>query len=260
MKNYLEKRKLNIICSVAAIALMWLVWLIAYYSVKNDYIIPSIADTFKQLWRCISGAAFWTAFGFTFLRTAEAFIISFVLAAICAAFSACSKIFSSFIKPFITVLRTLPTLAIILILLIWTSPKTAPVIVTVLVLFPLIYSQMFAAIEGIDGEIKEMAQVYKISNRDKIFKIYLPLISPNILSQTGANVSLGLKVMVSAEVLANTFRSLGGLMQNAKLYVDMPRLAALTLITVLLGFIIDIAFSQVARVTYKWSRKENARD
>lgn len=105
-----------------------------------------------------------------------------------------------------------------------------------------------------------MAQVYNVSKRDRIFKIYLPLISPNILSQTGANISLGLKVMVSAEVLANTFRSLGGLMQNAKLYVDMPRLAALTLIVVLIGILTDVAFSQIVRVTYRWSRKENARD
>lgn len=239
---------------------MWLVWIVAYYSVKNDYVIPSVTQTFKQVWLCISGAEFWTAFGFTFLRTACAFVISFALAALFAALSALSKIFASFVNPLITVLRTLPTLAIILILLVWTSPEGAPLAVTVLVLFPLIYSQMFAAIEGVDGDVTEMAQVYNVSKRDRIFKIYLPLISPNILSQTGANISLGLKVMVSAEVLANTFRSLGGLMQNAKLYVDMPRLAALTLIVVLIGILTDVAFSQIVRVTYLWSRKENARD
>lgn len=49
-------------------------------------------------------------------------------------------------------------------------------------------------------------------------------------------------------------------MQNAKLYVDMPRLAALTLIVVLIGILTDVAFSQIVRVTYRWSRKENARD
>lgn len=259
LKEFLRKRKLNIICSLAAMAVMWLVWLVAYYCVGNEYVVPSVGETFKQLWRCVSGAELWTAFGFTLLRTASAFAVSFILAAACAALGACSKFFSSVIKPFITVLRTLPTLAIILILLVWTSPKSAPIIVTALVSFPLAYSQMLAAAEGLDGDIKEMAQVYKINARDRIFKIYLPMISPNILSQTGADISLALKVMISAEVLANTFKSLGGLMQNARLYADMPRLAALTLITVVTGLVIDIAFSQVARATFKWSRKENAR-
>lgn len=66
---------------------MWLVWIVAYYSVKNDYVIPSVTQTFKQVWLCISGAEFWTAFGFTFLRTACAFVISFALAALFAALS-----------------------------------------------------------------------------------------------------------------------------------------------------------------------------
>ena len=90
----------------------------------------------------------------------------------------------------------------------------------------------------------------------KLFKIYLPLVSPNILSQTGPNVSLGIKIRISAEVLANTYKSLGGLMQEARLYVEMPRLAALTLAAVAAGFIFDIALSQLERVTFKWSRKE----
>ena len=36
MKKFFSARKLNIILSVSAIVLMWLVWIISYYSVKND--------------------------------------------------------------------------------------------------------------------------------------------------------------------------------------------------------------------------------
>ena len=158
------------------------------------------------------------------------------------------------------ILRTLPTLAVILLLLIWTTPKVAPVIVPVLVLFPMIYSQITAAVSGIDEGLKEMADVYHISKRDRLFKIYLPCASPNVLSQTGANISLGLKIMISAEVLASTYQSLGNLMQTARLYLDTPRLAALTAAAILIGFIVDIAFSQLARITYKWSRKECGND
>ncbi|MDE7182416.1 MAG: ABC transporter permease subunit [Clostridia bacterium] len=260
MKTFFKNRKLNIICSAAAIILMLAVWLIAYACVKNEYIVPSVGASFKSLGKLFVSAQFWTAFGWTFLRTVEAFIFSFLLAAAFAALSTLSKCFAATIKPVISVLRTLPTLAIVLILLIWTTPKTAPVIVTVLVLFPIIYSRLIAAIGGIDGGLSDMAKVYRIGKRDVLFKIYLPQTLPNILPQIGADISLGLKVTISAEVLASTYKSLGGLMQNARLYLDMPRLAALTVITVLIGLVIDFAFAQLARVTYKWSRKEGARD
>ena len=260
LKNYFKKRKLNIICSIAAIVMMVIVWIIAYYSVKNDYVVPSFSDTLSSLCGCLKSGVFWIAFFNTFGRTLLAFIISFVLAGCLAALSIISKAFSAFINPIMVFLRTLPTLAVILILLIWTSPKTAPVIVTALVLFPMIYAQITAAFGGIDRGLTEMAKVYKLSNRDKLFNIYLPSVTPNVLAQTGADISLGIKVMISAEVLANTYRSLGGLMQNARLYLEMPRLAALTLAAVILGLVVEFAFSQFERITFKWSRKEGRGD
>ena len=101
-----------------------------------------------------------------------------------------------------------------------------------------------------------MAEVYNINRREKLTKIYLPLISPNILSQSGADISLGIKVMISAEVLAGTYKSLGGLMQNARAYIDMPQLAALTIIAVMTGLLIDLCFSLIEKVTFRWSKRE----
>lgn len=231
---------------------MWLVWIIAYYAVKNDYIIPSFTATLKSFFACFAEGSFWTAFAFTVLRTFEAFIVSFVLAAMLAALSSLFKPAAAFIKPLIIFLRTVPTLAVILILLIWTSPKVAPVIVTFLVLFPMIYSQLTTAADGVDKGLLQMASVYGVSHRDVLCKIYLPQISVSVFSQTGANISLGIKIMISAEVLSSTYRSLGGLMQSARSYLEMPRLAALTLIAVLLGLVIDIGFSQLNAINRKW--------
>lgn len=251
------KRKFNIIISLSAILSMWLIWLIAYYCVRNDYIIPSIGDTLKSLFACFATASFWVAFFNSVLRTVIAFMVSFLSASALVALGSVFKGFKIFIKPFMEIFRTVPTLAVILILLFWTTPNVAPIIVTVLVLFPMIYSQLNAAIDGIDGGIIEMAKVYDISVKERIFKIYLPLIAPNTLAQTGANISLGVKIMISAEVLSGTYKSLGGLMQNARFYIDLPRLGALTIIAVLLGFLIDFCFSLIERATFKWSKNNH---
>lgn len=257
MKKFFTERKLNILISLLAIIAMWIIWIIAYYWVKNDYIIPSFQDTFVSLWRdCLAKGAFWTAFGNTFLRTLLAFIISFIIATALACLCALSKRIAAFVMPFMVFLRTLPTLAVVLLLLIWTNPRVAPVVVTVLVLFPMIHARVYTAIDGMDGGIRQMIKVYNVPKSQAIFKIYLPLIAPQTLPQIGADISLGLKIMISAEVLASTFKSLGGMMQEARLYIEMPRLAALTLIAVFFGLIVDIAFSQFSRLTYKWSRKE----
>lgn len=238
--------------SVLAFAVMWGSWAIAYAAVENDYIIPSFSDTFVSLVGCFADKFFWAAFWRTVLRTLAAFLISFALAAPLAVLSRFFAPVSAFLKPLVSVLRTLPTLAAALLLIIWTNAQVAPVIVTVLVLFPLIYARFNAAFKGIDGGLFEMAKVFRLSAKKKIFSIYLPLVAPEIIHETGADLSLGLKVTVSAEVLAATYVSLGGLMQSARSFLEMPRLAALTLITVLAGLVIDVAFSCLSRLTDRW--------
>lgn len=252
MKKFFTERKLNILLSLASVLLMLTVWVIAYFSVKNDYIIPSFSATAKSFFLCFAEAEFWAAFSLTTLRTFIAFAVSFVLAAMLTALSVISKSASAFLKPVIVFLRTVPTLAVVLILLLWTTPEIAPVAVTFLVLFPMIYSQLTSSADNVDRGLLQMAKVYGIKRKDIIFKIYLPHISTSVFSQTGANISLGLKIMISAEVLSLTYRSLGGLMQSARAYLEMPRLAALTLVAVLAGLIIDIAFSQLKRINYRW--------
>ncbi len=258
VKKYLSAEKFNILFSLLSLVLMWAVWIIAYYCIDNDYILPSFTETCKELFLCFCRGEFWIAAGWSLLRTFAAFAFSFVFAVACAALSAVCKPFSKIINPIISVMRTLPTLAVILLILIWSNAAVAPIIVTVLVLYPLIYARINVCIAGIDGNLIEMAKVYKISRKQQLFKIYLPLVSPNILSHIGADMSLGLKVVISAEVLSNTFKSMGGLMQNARAFLEMPLLAALTIASVLIGLALDFGFSQFKRFTYKW-RGRNAR-
>ncbi len=258
VKRYLKDNWFNIVMSVAAIVAMWLVWVIVYRVVGNDYIVPSFTDSVKSFGGLFVSSSFWTAFGMTCLRMILAFLISFALAALLCMLASAVKAAEAFLKPVMIFFRTLPTLAIILVVLIWTNATIAPVIVTVLVLFPAIYAQMMASVGDIDPGLLQMADVYHIKKSTRISKIYLPLVAPNILSQCGANISLGLKVTVSAEVMANTLRSIGGMMQNARLYVDMPKLAALTLITVIVGIIIEVAFSFTKLIWRRWKEEDHA--
>lgn len=262
VKKFFTQRKINIICSVAALVLMWVFWLVAYYGVGNSLIVPSFSETVESFWRYLGSGEFWVAVGNSLLRTFLAFAISFLLAAAFTGFGLLGSWCKALIKPITVIIRTLPTMAVILIIfkITYGNRTLSPVIVTVLVLFPMIYSQLTAAVEGIDGGIKEMADVYGVSKRERLFKIYLPLVSPAVFSQTGANISLGLKVMISSEVLVNTARGLGGMMQTSSGAGEVACLAALTLAAVILGLIIEFAFSQLKRINKKWRGEKNDRN
>ena len=261
IKRFFTQRKLNIIFSVLAIIFMWLIWIVAYYIAGNKLIVPAFSDTAQSFFCYLGDGEFWLALLNTFLRTLLAFIISFVLAVVCAVLAKLNRCAKAFINPIVVFVRTLPTLAVILIILKLTSGNRnfSPVIVTILVLFPMMFSQMLAAADGIDTGLVEMAKVYKISKKDRLFKIYLPLVAPNIISQTGANISLGLKIMISAEVLANTVNGLGGMMQLNNIAAEVANLAALTLAAVAIGLIIEFAISFSSKFARRWTAKEGGK-
>ena len=246
--------KKNALFSAVALIALWLVWVIAYYIVRNDYVLPSVWETLRETGRLLGEVSFWRAFGNTFLRTLWAFLVSLALGVGLAIPAHLVGGVRAFFAPIISALRTVPTMAVVLMLLLWTTPAVAPVIVSALVLFPAAYAAALAALDEVGEEYGELTRAFRVSAGRKIVKMYLPLAAPPLLKQAGSIFSLGLKVVISGEVMASTYRSLGGMMQEAQTFLAMPRLMALTLITVLLGFALEGLCRLVYRLIVRWRR------
>ena len=261
MKKVFAGRKPYILFSVLSIALMWIVWLIVWAGVRNEYVVPSVGDTFAAIGKDLISSAFWVSFGNTLWRTLCGWLLGFAAAILCAALAALSQAFERALAPVISVLRTVPTMAITLMLLIWTTPRVAPLIVAFLMLFPLIYAQLMAAYRGIDPKLFEMARIYRVGKKDMLLRICVPQMLPSVFAQAGADLSLTLKVIVSAEVLAGTFRSVGGMMQDASVSLDVARLFALTIVVLAVGGLLEFSLGNLRRITDRWVRgRGNADD
>ena len=254
MKGRSGVKKLNIFFSVLSVISLCIAWIIGYYAVGNDYLLPSFGETAAEMGKQLASAEFWVAFGLTFGRSLYAWLLAFVLAAAFASLSALSESFARFFAPIVSVMRTVPTMAITLMLLVWTTPRVAPVIVSFLMLFPLTYAQLIAAYKGIDPKLAEMAEVYQIGKKERIFRIYLPLMLPDLFAQCGANLSLTLKVMISAEVLSSTFRSLGGLIHDAAYYSQMARMFAVVLLVLITAGILEFVIGKLTLITDRWKK------
>ena len=260
MKFFSKNRLINFALGVLSLATMWLVWFIAEKTVKNQYVLPGSTDTIAALFNLLGEPFFWEAMGRTLLKVVYAFAISFVLAGLFASLGKIFRPLGTFLKPFISVVRTLPTMAVLVLILIYTNRTTAPVIVASLVLFPMIYAQFNSALNDIDDGIIAAAKVFDLSKKDRIFKVYLPIVAPNVLSHVGSNLSFGIKLVISAEIMAYTFTSLGGMMQAANALFDVTRLAALTIVAVLLGLVVEIVFHLITRACFKWTRAEEGKN
>lgn len=216
-----------------------IVWIAVAAIVGNAYLLPSIGETFKAMVGLLGNNSFWSAYGATLLRAILSFIISFVFAGAVAflsySFPEAEKLFA----PIFSLLRSLPTMAILLIITLWTGATVAPIVVGVLVLMPMLYAAMLGAKTAVNGELLEMSRIYGVSKKRQIRSLIIPSIFPSLSREGVSALSLALKLTVSAEIMSNTFQSLGGQMQTANLYAQTPVVFALAMLIFFTGFFIE---------------------
>lgn len=239
MKKILWK---NLWQTAVAIIFLAVVWILAYLFVGNDVLIPPPKECLKEVGELLINGSFWGSFFWSFLRLILAFFLSFVLAMIFAVIAYLLPSFERAFAPIVSVFRSLPVLAIVLILLSFLTVSETPVAVAFLSLFPMLYTGILAALSGIDKHLVETARVYGATPLKKVIKVYLPLSAPYILREAGSALSFSLKLVVSAEVLAYTPKSLGGMMQEARIF-NLPQLFALVIVTFLTGLILEMIMS-----------------
>ena len=243
MKKLLLK---NLWQTLAAVVFLVAVWLVAYLAVGNELIVPSFFDSLKEMGELLGRGGFWIGFFASLGRAIYAFIISFVLAAFFAVVAYLYPSFGGFLAPVVSALRSLPVLAVLLILLSFLGADEAPVAVAFLSLFPMSYTSVLTALSSVDSHLIEVSRTQGTPLWRKVTAIYLPLSAPYILKEGAAALSFAVKLVVSAEVLANTAKSLGGMMQEAKIYAEIPQLFALVGVAFVVGLILETSLSLLA--------------
>lgn len=246
MKKILLK---NCIGVLVAVAFLFGAWVVAWAAIGNELLVPAPWDCLNVLGDLIKTRGFWTAFWATFSRTLTAFVISFVFAAIFALIAYLVPTFAQIFSPIVTALRSIPVLAVLLILWLVLGAGDAPIAVAFLSLFPMLYVAVLAALSGVDEDLIVMSRVYNVPLKKRIFSLYLPSAAPYVLKESGAALAFSLKLVVSAEVVARTAKSLGGMMSEAKADVwGVPTLFALVVATFLTAVVLETITALIARL------------
>ena len=242
-----EEKILNLILPTISILAVIIIWAVASSIIDSEYILPSVSKTMQEFFALFSSAEFYTAFFSTLLRSLIAFIISFVVSFILAILSIKIKNAKSVIFPIISILRALPTIAIVLLLLFWTNSKIAPIIVTMLVVLPTSYTHIESAFFALDKTVEEAGRVDGADEKAVFYYIQLPQILPAIYSGVGSGVSLNFKLMVAAEVISQTAYSIGYMLNTSKVYFEIAEMLALVLTAVIFGVIIEAIFNKLSK-------------
>ena len=236
MKKIVKNTLFLSACGIAALVVCWG---LAYLVVGNEYILPSPIQTAEEMGRLFANGGVYAAFFATLWRAFLAFLIAFVFGVTFSVIAYLYPAFEAFLSGIIALLRALPTMAVLLLILLGTSHAYAPVVVGVLTLFPMLYTSSLTALSGVDGDLIEMSKIYHVPTWQRVRRLYLPSVFPALAGEGVAALSFSLKLIVSAEVLAFTYQSMGGLIQEANLAAEAALAMALTLLVCVVGVLLE---------------------
>lgn len=214
-------------------------WQLIATIVAKPIILPSFTDVFSVMADQMIQSGFWMALGTTFLRVLYGTLIAFALALLIALASYQNKRIAQWVRPLLTITKTIPNITYILLILIWFSRETSVTVISLLVVFPVLYAQIHTGLISIHPELLEVAKLYPETWSNYYFKVLLPLIKTNLLEGLVVSLSLGFKVGVMAEILGQVSPGIGYLLYGAKVNFEIAEIFALTAWMILVSVILE---------------------
>ena len=231
-----------------AIAACWLLlWQVAAMAVGSAVLLPSPWETAKTLVGLAQTAFFWKTAGVTLLRVATGFLFGMAVGTALGVLTATSRLADAFLAPVRGVIKATPVTSFIILVLLWITTGLTPVFISFLMVMPIAWANVREGVLAVDGQLLEMAEVFRLSRMKKLRDIYLPAVLPQYLAACTTGFGFAWKSGVAAEVIARPALSIGRNLYESKLYLNTEELFAWTAIVILLSMLLERVMVRMMR-------------
>ena len=221
------------------------VWYVVAAAIGKTVILPMPHDVIVAMWDMLRDGSFYLAL----LRTLGKILLSFAIALAAAVglavLSANFGFFEKLFYPLIIVQRATPTMSVIFLCLLWFGKDISPMIVALLVIFPVLYTSCLSAIKSCDKRLIEMSRLFKVSKKTVVTKLYLPFVADRVYVDSVSVLSLNVKLIIAAEALSMSGMTLGRLMQISNDNLETATLFAVTVFAILLSVALEFALKGI---------------
>lgn len=222
-----------------SLILIILIWIIISNIINNSIYLPKISEVIKEMSSIVKEKEFFQNIIYSLVRAALSFIIALIIAVILGVISSFSKLFYNFFYPINSILKSIPTIAFILIALIWLNKNYAPYLIGIVISFPILYESTLNSILNSNEELVEMLNSFNINFIDRLLNLHIQSVMINISQIATSTFSLVFKVVIAGEVFGQPSFGIGTAIQGAKINFNTAGIFAWIIIVAALCFITD---------------------
>ena len=222
------------------IALIWLcIWQGLAMAVGEELLFPTPITVVARIFELLSTAVFYKTVGYSLLRILLGMIAGTVIGALGGLLTSFSRIAKDFFAPLLAIVKSTPVASFIILLVLYVSRDLTPLIIAVMMVVPVVWTNVETGLKNTDKALLEMAEAYKMRSISKIRHIYIPSVSPYFFAALRSSLGMAWKAGIAAEVLLQPLISIGKQIFEAKHTLETTDLFAWTSIVVVLSVIIE---------------------
>lgn len=249
MKEYSWKNRRQRFLSAI---LLLVIWEIAAIKINNSIYLPRIREVVVSMGEILSGANFVQDVVSSLYRTLISFVVALILAIILGVLSKQRPYFKNLLAPLNAIGKTIPTMVLVLLALIWFDKDKAPYVVGFAIVFPILYEGIINSLNSIDIKLMDMCKIYGVKTKEKINKIYIPVIFFYIVNILLSTFSLAFKVVVAGEVHGQPKYGIGSSIQLAKMNFDTTAIFAWIILIALMSVLLEWVNKIIVVKFNKW--------
>ncbi len=170
-------------------------------------IFPNPIDTFKEMVNILSKKYIYKCIGSSIFRMVIGFLISIIFAIIFGLLAGNSEKIKTILIPLLATLKSIPTASLVFLFLVLVGSKNAPILLVILISFPILYESVVGGIENIDKNVIDATKVDGGNFIRRVLAVQLPLSFSYILVGISSSFGLAFKIEIMAEILTGDTRS-----------------------------------------------------
>lgn len=232
----------------------FIIWEGVALYIDNSLLFPRVSEIFLSLKNLVASGDFTLILWNTLSRFFISIVFSLILAIIFSVASYRYEVIGFLLFPFIIFLRAVPTIAIIIVVLIWSSVEKVPIVVGVLILFPILYESILGGIKNVDKNLLKMSKVFKVPTKRVVRDIYIPSIYYSISSNIPSYIGLTFKVIIAGEVLSQESLSIGGEIFINKIYLESSNIFAWIIVVIVLNYLLEKGLKTINSRVCRWEK------
>jgi NitT/TauT family transport system permease protein len=251
MMKYSWKSKLYTLISCLFFIGLWQVIAII---INNDIYIPKIQQVIEAIKLIFIDQNFCKIILSSFYRTILSYISALVFSMVLGVLGAVYPFFRYLMQPVNSFAKTIPTMVLVVLLLVWFDKDITPFAVGFAIIFPVLYEGVRNSLVQIDNKIIDMTKIYEVSLKDKIRKIYFPVMKFYFMSIFVSTFSLTFKVVITGEVYGQPKFGIGSQIQLEKVNFNVSGIFAWIVIIVFISIFLEIVNYLLKKKIYRWNR------